>query len=458
MRKRFSLERAWHAIIPAFGTDGDVYPFVGLGAELLKRGYQATIATHEHFAKHAEAAGLRFVPLVSQAETDELVKQEDLWDYLKGPFVISRWAAKMMAHQYGVLSALLSERGAFMVASPGVVAARIIQEITGVPLISVILQPWVIPSIYAPPVMMGGLTLPRWAPTPIGKLYIRLFNEAGPLLLGPEFKRLRTTLGLPPIGRFFDWWHSPDLILAMFPEWYGEPQADWPKQIRLAGFPINDSRPETNISEETLAFCRMGKPPIAFTFGTGMMHAGELVRLGIAACEAIGMRGIILTKYRNQLPAKLPRFIHHSSFEPFQKLFPQCAAVVHHGGVGTVAKAFASATPQVILPFAFDQLDNAIRVKRLGVGGYCDARSRSSTAWIQILREILKTSTIQRAKQMKKKFCSRSGLELAADLIERHLANASNCDATFWCNRSHQDFRRQPAFATEAVRLNQLAD
>ena len=35
-------------------------------------------------------------------------------------------------------------------------------------------------------------------------------------------------------------------------------------------------------------------------------------------------------------------------FAPFRQLFPRCAAVVHHGGVGTVAKALAAGVP--VLP------------------------------------------------------------------------------------------------------------
>ena len=208
----------------------------------------------------------------------------------------------------------------------------------------------------------------------------------------------------------------------MFPDWYGQPQVDWPKQLQLVGFPLNDGRPEAGISEETLAFCSKGDRPVAFTFGTGMMHATELFRLGIAACKTLGVRRIIATKYRNQLPQDLPSFIHHSSFEPFQKLFPQCAAVVHHGGIGTVAKALAAGTPQLILPFAFDQLDNAVRVKHLGAGGYCEGRKLSVNTLAQILGEVLKEPIVGDAKSIRKRFADGSGIERAIDLIEDRLS------------------------------------
>jgi UDP:flavonoid glycosyltransferase YjiC (YdhE family) len=42
--------------------------------------------------------------------------------------------------------------------------------------------------------------------------------------------------------------------------------------------------------------------------------------------------------------------------------------VVHQAGIGTLAQALRAGRPQVILPVAFDQPDNARRAAALGVG------------------------------------------------------------------------------------------
>ena len=52
----------------------------------------------------------------------------------------------------------------------------------------------------------------------------------------------------------------------------------------------------------------------------------------------------------------------------YASLFPRAAAVVHHGGVGTTAQALRAGVPQLVMPFAHDQFDNAARVRRLGCG------------------------------------------------------------------------------------------
>src|SRR5205823_14931335 len=88
----------------------------------------------------------------------------------------------------------------------------------------------------------------------------------------------------------------------------------------------------------------------------------------VAACERLGVRGLLLTKYPHQLPPRLPPTVRYCPFAPFRRLLPLCGAVVHHGGIGTTAAALSAGIPQLILPLAWDQPDNAERVRRLGVG------------------------------------------------------------------------------------------
>src|SRR5207245_1932633 len=85
-------------------------------------------------------------------------------------------------------------------------------------------------------------------------------------------------------------------------------------------------------------------PPIAFTLGTGMTHAAGFFRTAVAACDALGARGLLLTKYPDVIPARLPPRVRHCAFAPFRQLLPLCGAVVHHGGAGTTAAPRATAT------------------------------------------------------------------------------------------------------------------
>jgi len=407
-----------HAILASIGTDGDLYPFLGLGLALRARGCEVTLATHQHFQAHARAGGLNFYPLVSDAETNQLLAQPDFWHPVKGAFVIGRWGVPMLQRQYEALKALALTSNSILIANPGLLAARVVQEEIKVPLASVILQPWVIPSVSAPSTMMGGLSLPRWAPRSIRRLYFRLIDEVGARLFGREISQLRKGLGLKRIQRMFQWWFSPELVIAMFPEWFGEPQPDWPSQIQLTGFPLTDGRPTNGLPQDLVKFCGEGKPVVAFTFGTGMMHAAKLFRAAVEACRMLRINGILLTSFGSQLPEKLPSFVHHCQFAPFQDLFPLCAAVVHHGGIGTVSKALAAGRPQLIVPSAFDQLDNALRVTKLGAGTWLKSNRAGARSIARAIAVLISPEASERARGVAKSFGNNRGLERAADLVE----------------------------------------
>jgi rhamnosyltransferase subunit B len=58
----------------------------------------------------------------------------------------------------------------------------------------------------------------------------------------------------------------------------------------------------------------------------------------------------------------------YARYSPFSQLLPQCAALVHHGGIGSCAQALAAGIPQIIQPCAHDQFENARCVQALGAG------------------------------------------------------------------------------------------
>jgi rhamnosyltransferase subunit B len=265
--------------------------------------------------------------------------------------------------------------------------------------------------------MMGGLTLPRWAPRPIGRLYFRLFHVIGLWIVGSEVTRLRASLGLTPFRQMFDWWLSPALALGLFPPWFGPPQRDWPAQVQLLDFPLA-GRCMRPLPQDLVEFSKNAERLIAFTFGTGMRHAGRLFQRAIEACRALEARAIFLTSFRSQLPDTLPGFVRHCEFAPFEELFPLCSVVVHHGGIGTVAETLASGTPQLILPFAFDQLDNAVRVKRLRAGTFLGPRRQNHRAIAAALSQLTNPETVAGSRQLAERLSLRNGIRTAVDGIE----------------------------------------
>jgi rhamnosyltransferase subunit B len=406
-----------HVILATLGTDGDVFPHVGLGARLHGRGHRVTLAAPETYRARAHALGLEFCALATVDEVNRMLADPDLWHPLRSGRMMAKWGGPMIRRQYEALAALARQPDSVLVANPGVLAVRLVQETLTIPTASLLLQPGLLPSSTAPPEMPGGLTIPPWLPRALRPFYWLGVDAAGYALVAPSLNRVRAALGLSPVRRLFRWWLSPDLVIGLFPGWYAAPQPDWPPQLCLAGFGRFDGTAQRALPEDVRMFCERGAPPIAFTLGTGMTHAAGFFRAAVAACERLGAPGLLLTKYPHLVPARLPPRVRHCAFAPFRQLLPLCAAVVHHGGIGTTAAALEAGCPQLILPHAWDQPDNAARVARLGAGLALGPRRRSSGHMSRALARLIAPEFRNRCRAIANRAAGADGFELAADWV-----------------------------------------
>ena len=142
---------------------------------------------------------------------------------------------------------------ALIVTNPGILAARLVQDRHAKPVATLLLQPGLLPSVCAPPVM-PAVPLPQWAPRWAGHIYWRMVDAAGDLLIGRELNRVRDSLGLPPVRRLFRWWLSPQLVIGMFQNGtrrhrpIGRRSCGWRGFHCLTGERLPDCRPTWSIS------------------------------------------------------------------------------------------------------------------------------------------------------------------------------------------------------------------
>lgn len=59
---------------------------------------------------------------------------------------------------------------------------------------------------------------------------------------------------------------------------------------------------------------------------------------------------------------RVERYVEHA------QLLPQCAAVIHHGGAGTMLSSLAHGLPQLVIPQGADQFANAVALRDAGGG------------------------------------------------------------------------------------------
>src|SRR5262249_35171539 len=145
------------------------------------------------------------------------------------------------------------------------------------------------------------------------------------------------------------------------------PQPDWPSQVRLTGFLCFDGAPRQEAPADVREGLDGDTPLVVFTPGTAIRRAPWFFHDSIRACQALGCRALFLTPFRGQLPGTLPAGVRHFDYLPLSQTLARAAALVHTGGIGTVAQGLAAGVPQVVVPLKNDQPDNACRLERLGV-------------------------------------------------------------------------------------------
>ena len=383
-----------HYILTPYGSSGDVFPYLALGRELCGRGHDVTVLAAEPFRAVAERAGLSLVPVTSVDTYDSITHHPDLWHPRRGMRLVLRLLAEAFRDHYATLSDLYEPDRTVLVGHPLSLVTRTFEEKHRAPAATIHIAPGVFRSEYIAPVFEPGFDLsraPRWYKRGVYWVADRFFLDPH---ITPSLNAFRAELGLPPVRRVFhSWLHSPQLTIGIFPDWFGPPQPDWPPQTRLTGFLLYDDD-SIHINPKIEDFLAAGEPPIVFTPGTGNRQAPAFFEAAVKAVELLGMRALLLTGYPEQLPADLPEGVRHASYLPFSGILPRSAAIVHHGGVGTCAQGLAAGIPQLTMPMGFDQPDNAMRLRRLGVGTWITPRRFTAPRLARALEKLLQDSEV----------------------------------------------------------------
>ena len=408
-------------LLAPVGSHGDVHPFIGLGLGLQARGHRITLIASEVFGDLAEHHGFEFAPSITRDEYERTIANPDLWHPKRSLGVIFDDALlrKYLPIGYEHIRSRYVRGDTVLVAGPLSLPARVAHDKLGIPLATVHLAPTGIFSAIEPPVY-PTLRMRSWWPASLNSF---LFWAGERVLIDPKMRpqlnEFRATLGLPPVRRVLGKWiHSPQLVLGLFPEWFGRPP-DWPAQVRTPGFIRYDQADGKPLPSEVEAFLNAGEPPVIFSFGSAMRTGRAYFEAAVGACRSLGRRGLLLAKKSDQIPPELPPSMLQADYVPFSAVFPRAAAVVHHGGIGTTAQALAAGVPQVIMPMSFDQPDNAERLRKLGVARVVPAATFTGTTLAAALRYLFANAAVPRAcLEFKRRLTLTDPVSEACDSIE----------------------------------------
>ncbi len=363
-------------IVTAPGSLGDVNPLLAIARYLQQRGRRVVFLAAERYLHLAERAGLACHPLVDEESFAELLADPLMWHPRHGArLILDKAVSAFLRPHYAWLEQNCQPGRTLLISHVLDFAGRIYRDRhPQTRMVSVLLAPALLRSRRKPP-RLSGYFWERWIPKALLPAAYWSADQWVDRMCGSEINALRGELGLPPVRRLLHrWWWSPDCVLGLFPEWFSVPENDLLPNLHLVGFPLADSGdvlPAAAHDELTRVLQHFqSERPLVFAPGTAHHHAGRYLHCAVEACRKLERPAILISTDPSQIPGQLPANILAARYLPFSQLLPYTAGIVHHGGVGTTSQALAAGIPQVVLPMAFDQFDNAERVARLGCGNW----------------------------------------------------------------------------------------
>ncbi len=413
-------------VITAFGSRGDVNPFIALGRRLKARGHKITFVLEEGMLPLVLLDGFKVRVLPSPKPSASLNRM--MAGKLK-PFDFFK--ASMRDYFLPALRARIESlraacAGADLLLSHALeYAAMSASELAHVSWVSVVLTP-LMPSSQVPP-----RAWPRWLPQPTLRLANALLWRMTALRTRPivdtPINAIRREYGLPPRSDLFTTGKlSPTLSAMTISEQFMPRPTDWPDYLRMTGFCFWETRNQWQPSPELSTFLSDQRPVVAVSFGSMAANYREtesFFQTSVAAVNLAGAKALVVGAPKDvQIDAARGDAIC-ISYAPFSQVYPHCQAAIHHGGIGTTALALATGTPALVVPWGVDQFFNAAQVERIGAGRWMSRERyapQPASAAVQSL--LLEPRYRHRAREIAARIRQEDGVTTLVNEIERQLA------------------------------------
>ncbi|MFV0337363.1 MAG: glycosyltransferase [Chthoniobacterales bacterium] len=408
-------------VFASIGSLGDLHPLLALAKTCQARGHKVQIAASPFFKDYLQKLGFDFHPLRPALEPNPRLISR-LGHSKRGPERLFRDEIfPAVRETYEDLCAATQNADAFVVGEL-LYIAPLVAHTNKLPWANAILSPSSFlsaadPCVLAPAPWLYPLrhlgTWPQRAVLNIGRHVTTRWAQ-------PLFK-LRKELGFPDgPSPIFEGKYSPHCVLTFFPKFFAAPQNDWPEKIIQVGFPFYEQPTTPELRQQIQDFQNADEPPLVFTLGSTAVHMAEnFYTLAQQVSQSLDRRAILLTG-DNALNSPPDKNILRIPYAPLSLVLQKATAIVHHGGIGSCAEGLRAGVPALVIPFGYDQPDNAQRLAKLEVAIVGKRTQITFKHLKNSLEKILQTPEMnQRAQSLAKQISPKKTLLQATEALEK---------------------------------------
>jgi rhamnosyltransferase subunit B len=406
--------------IVAFGTLGDVFPIVGLTADLAKD-CDLIVVTSALYSNYFVNSSCHVVEALSAEEHRNAINGLDLSTRMGVLAYLTNYLVTSLPPSIAALLELDRQKPIDAFLGAGMInGAQWAAEILGKPYIRVSLSPFSDKEVILDEQGSG-----------VARAMLRLAGIYHYFaFVNKHLNPVRRKFGLREYGTI-------DLVtrpyaafrIALYPASLLLPTSGkWPP-ITFTSFPLSDPSDETVVRRTQDALGRCRQRPLVFVTGSGVTEILRDVQYAYSLCSMLGVPGIFVHSKVVQLGNRAFANLSLLEFADLSCLLPQALLVVHHGGIGTIAQSLRAGIPQLVRPLAFDQVDNARRIARLKAGAFLSAEQRDDVELsARLVKHLTSNPEISEATQKHRvEIAQSNGLKDAAASILRFL-NGSTAD------------------------------
>jgi sterol 3beta-glucosyltransferase len=411
--------------ILATGSRGDVQPFVALGFGLQQAGHKVYFATNTHFETWIRSYGLDFRPIRWDAQASlqtehgqRMVQSGRILDAMKYFLQeVPKFFAPLLAESWEACRD--AETLFYSIASPW---GHSIAEKLGIPGVPGLLHPFIPTRCFPTQIMLVNLG------GPLNLITHYLTEQAfWQVMRTPTNKFRRNTLELMPI-RFPETIFSVlrqqevPLFCSLSPTVIPRPP-DWPEYVHIHGYWFLPAPPGWHPPSDLVDFISSGSPPVYVGFGSMTnQESDEMTRLVVKALKLSGQRGILARGWGSLGLEDFSDDVFFLDQVPHAWLFPQMAAVVHHGGAGTTAAGLHAGIPAVVVPHMQDQPYWGQRLYKMGLGPKPISRRKLTAENLaqNITIAVHNQAFQKRARQVGQKIRAEDGVARTVEVLEHY--------------------------------------